>query len=64
MTHSGPCVCALPDAHPASAHGGRSACSVHSSGISLVRQCLEAVLVAFEAAGGCGALCLIFDSST
>jgi hypothetical protein len=31
--------------------GGRVACSVSSSGIRQVKQCLEAVLVAFEVAG-------------
>jgi hypothetical protein len=31
--------------------GGKAACSVSSSGIRQVKQCLEAVLVAFEVAG-------------
>jgi hypothetical protein len=56
IAHSTPCVCSLPDVHvakigAAKVSGSRVACSVNSYGIRQVKQCLEAVLVAFEMAG-------------
>jgi hypothetical protein len=63
MSHSGPCVCTLADLHPSSAGGsGRVACSVGSAGIRHVKQCLEAVLVAFEVAGACNSIHHAFGS--
>lgn len=58
IVYSGRCVCTLADMHPTTAEGsGRVACSVSSSGIRCVKQCLEAVLVAFEAAGDTRFIC-------
>ena len=58
IVYSGRCVCTLADVHPTTAEGsGRVACSVSSSGIRCVKQCLEAVLVAFEAAGDTRLIC-------
>ncbi len=58
VVYSGRCVCTLADVHPTSAEGsGRAACSVSSAGIRCVKQCLEAVLVAFEAAGDTHVIC-------
>ena len=54
MTHSSPCVCTLPGLHSVlTGSGGRLPCSVGSAGVRQVKQCLEAVLVAFEVAGFC-----------
>jgi hypothetical protein len=58
IVYSGRCVCTLADMHPTTAEGScRVACSVSSSGIRCVKQCLEAVLVAFEAAGDTRLIC-------